>query len=939
MFLRAIPERALGALLGGGRGAGVLHQHMTKLWQRRASDATTQLELHPLRNALRKAISEDIDERTGLRHRMNEAQQAASDICEPPFLDQGEIPAFDDVIGIVLACDADDLHFREEQVQRYAEVLSELDPTLLVAWHLVKRTEQSGQNAARMLQDAVPRLTTLFVGPRFLSAPVAEGHVHFGGIVGGEFVLARLVLEHQWPSRINDQESYVVRLRRIRRMLMAFTSNWKGDDEVDVEERLAREAALVNACPDDAQPVAPNPTVDWDFLQRGIFVPGGRDVVSSHLEVAAAGEGSQAVTNRWLLQQLATAAAPSNTVNIATTAAAAYNLESAWVWLFILLWRTYREKAAKPATRVAVLLLVADLMVLRRTLAMDGSGLRRFSTQSYHAPLRRAAATHEAWPEASSREMARRLFAGLHDKAEIKIAASAVEKSDGVTAFARAAHARINALAGSGPFEAGSTGVGADDSRSRSHWHFCAHFNRVVGCSRAALWKEAEALRSILYSAVPWDLASPFGAARDPGPGHLVLPAQLVRGLDVVGDETRWPIEMFAPMLRWLRLQKQAHPVQSNFDKILPPPELKLHLSIHAGEDYAHPLSGLRHINETVRFCSMRAGDRLGHALALGIPPDEWLHRHGDVLLSVDDHFDNLVWAWREALRLAHLKEARTVRPRLEARIARVLQHVSWYPWKNGMPALTHQDLMRFYEAWKLRRNCAQKALEQIGNIGRVGIGGPDLRAGVPDLSRLHEQFMNPSVNSVEGLYVLRARREVGAPTASKKPLRQVRLIVLRHGHVTRRQTHLESLDAQALKTAKYIHDHDNADDLRFMLALQDACIERYARLGLSIETNPSSNVYIGQLETHSDHPIYRWDPPNDADLKAGAKFNQFGLRKRRMHVTINSDDPGIVPTTLRMEYHLMHEAAIDRGYEVPEADVWIEKLRLRGIEHFQRAH
>ena len=57
------------------------------------------------------------------------------------------------------------------------------------------------------------------------------------------------------------------------------------------------------------------------------------------------------------------------------------------------------------------------------------------------------------------------------------------------------------------------------------------------------------------------------------------------------------------------------------------------------------------------------------------------------------------------------------------------------------------------------------------------------------------------------------------------------------------------------------------------------------------------------------------------------------------MPVTINTDDPGVIPTTLRMEHQLMHEAAIDRGYTEQEADAWIEKLRKFGMDLFEAAH
>lgn len=921
MLVRSIRERALGALFGGEQAANVFHNHLVDLWKNQACGNAKPLNLHSLRKSLQAAVEENIDERTGKIHRLNEIQQAAEDLCKHPFLDRAEILAFDETIDAILACDGGLLYFRDEQVQRYAEVLSELDPTLLVAWKLARRTELPGQDK-RTLQEGVAQLTTLFVGPRFFSAPFAEGHVHLGGIAGDELVLAQLVLGHQQPSICAIQQPHVDRLTRIRRMLIAFTSNWITGDPFDSRTSYAQATALLTACPDDEHLASPNPTIDWDCLHRGIVMPGEEQINPVQPEVRPTDEEGQTVSARWLLQQLASAAATQN-------------LQLAWIWLFILLWRTYRAKVAKPATRVAVLLLVADIMALRRQLMMEGSGLRRFTTQFFHSPLRKGASTHATWRETSLREAAQRLFARLGDKAEIKICASSLERHDAVVAFARAANAHIQALAKQGAPQNTQAVASTGHAHSRRHWHFCAHFNRVAKSSRTKLWSQAGALHGVLNSVDRWNLELPFGDYPDIGSGHSVFPAEVIRGLDVVGDETRWSIEIFAPMLRWLRHKEKAHPSLSELGNILAVPTPKLHLSIHAGEDYAHPLSGLRQVDETVRFCEMRSGDRLGHALALGIPPNEWLGKHSEVLLPVDEHVDNLVWAWREAVELESLEEARCVRPRLEERIARMLPYVSWYRCEKDETELTSSDLMRLYEAWELRRNCAHKTLEQVGD---TEIGGSELEVGAPDLERLRDQLKNPSMNTAEGLYVHRARLEVDSPTAMRKPLYQVRITVLQCDKVPRRQQELESRKRQT-SADRYLYDHDDTRDLRFMLALQDVCIERYAHLGLMIETNPSSNVYIGQLQTHSEHPIYRWSPLNVGDLDAGGKFNPFNLRNRPIQVTINTDDPGMIPTTLRMEHHLMHEAAMDHGHTTEVADEWIEQLRQAGMAHFENAH
>lgn len=902
MQLRSVPERALGALLGGDLAAAVLHRHLVDLSQNGAQ----QLKMKELRRDLRAAIQQDIDNRTGSVLRLNETSPAVESLCDTALLNSPDIPqltaAFDAVLHF---SGAGEVQLKDIHVQHYAQTLAELDPTVLVAWRLVQWSETKGNGKQASLENAVGGLGTLFVGPRFDAHPFAENHVHLAGVTGNELVLAQIVLGRPMPKAEPEHKDVLQRVRRIRRILASLTALWSVDGDVDKERTGQWMAEVLPVIPDLDKDATPDPSVDWDTLAKGIVVNGG---------------GQPQVCSSWLVRVLADAASKEQ-------------FQIAWIWLFITLWRTYRSEKMKDTGRAVILFVIADIMVLRRHLLMEGNGLRRFTTRYFSSPLRDTAKQRARWETSSSTDAARRLFARRGDKAAIKVGLDALREA-WLPSLACDANAIIRAH---------EENPALGHQRSREHWHLCAHFNRVKKeQSRSQLWASATSMRDTLYADDAWPLPRLAGDD-DMGTEFKVFPSEIIRGLDVVGDETRWPIERFAPMLRWLRSAEAAPGAPLILPAGLSPerPAPCLHFSIHAGEDYAHPLSGLRHVAETVEFCGMGSGDRLGHALALGIPPGEWLQRHGDATLPLHEHVDNLVWAWNQAMQLSHLEEAKRVLPRLKSRIERLLVHVSWYPSDGIGSPLTEQHLRCMHEAWALRKNCPYRALQQPGEIA---IEGPDLAIGAPDWSRIRAVRGIATTNTAEGLYVLRADWEENSPTTYKKPAWHVRVAALRHGHVTRRQREMEKRDDAAIaaereKPIPYLHDHDDADDLRFMLAVQDACIERYAGLGLSIEANPSSNVYIGQLQTHSDHPIYRWNPPNPADLDNRARFNQFGLRSKPMPVTINTDDPGMIPTTLRMEHHLMHEAAIDRGYTVREADAWIENLRLFGLQLFDAAH
>jgi hypothetical protein len=127
--------------------------------------------------------------------------------------------------------------------------------------------------------------------------------------------------------------------------------------------------------------------------------------------------------------------------------------------------------------------------------------------------------------------------------------------------------------------------------------------------------------------------------------------------------------------------------------------------------------------------------------------------------------------------------------------------------------------------------------------------------------------------------------------------------------------------------------------EVEFMHALQDWLIDHLDRNGIVIETNPTSNVYIGRFTCHAEHPIFRWYPPDEQTLKPGGPNNLYGLRRGPFKLCINTDDPGIMPTTLRTEYALLREAALAHGVSRTQAEEWLERIRQFGLAQFHQKH
>lgn len=116
--------------------------------------------------------------------------------------------------------------------------------------------------------------------------------------------------------------------------------------------------------------------------------------------------------------------------------------------------------------------------------------------------------------------------------------------------------------------------------------------------------------------------------------------ARRVAGIDACAQEIGCRPEVFARTFRVLK----AHSIpyrDIEFSYRIP----QLKITYHAGEDFLDIVDGLRAIDEAIRFLQMDCGDRLGHALALGVDAGDWYRLKGKkIKLPLQDYLDNIVW-------------------------------------------------------------------------------------------------------------------------------------------------------------------------------------------------------------------------------------------------------------------------------------------------------
>ena len=123
--------------------------------------------------------------------------------------------------------------------------------------------------------------------------------------------------------------------------------------------------------------------------------------------------------------------------------------------------------------------------------------------------------------------------------------------------------------------------------------------------------------------------------------------SEYIVGIDAASDENAMEPWMFSPAYKVIRSHKYIIPVMEaesggeRFNRIQ-----NIGFTYHVGEDFRHVISGLRHVDEVLEEFSYKSGDRLGHALVLGIDMDQWINDNEVVFLPVLEYLENLLWMW-----------------------------------------------------------------------------------------------------------------------------------------------------------------------------------------------------------------------------------------------------------------------------------------------------
>lgn len=358
--------------------------------------------------------------------------------------------------------------------------------------------------------------------------------------------------------------------------------------------------------------------------------------------------------------------------------------------------------------------------------------------------------------------------------------------------------------------------------------------------------------------------------------------AEYVVGIDATSGENRTEPWVFAPLYAGIRNRRITRPalkdLSGNIMKIN-----NIGFTYHVGEEYRHLLSGLRHIDEVIEHFHYKAGDRLGHAIALGTDIKQWTEENETVIIPIQEHMENLIWLWGNLIYrrwgIGINAEA------LEGRILELAKTI--YGNINGL------TVHMLYEAYMSKFRLNYEAQFE--------------RLRVSPYILDHED----SENCREGGWHHFCRfYNVSQPygimwTADKIfctnfcPLFYSRLM-------------------------QPIFVHVELDEWKILSKVQDYVLQKVEKNGIYVEVNPTSNLAVGDTKTLFSPHILNLNSKGLASEKSA---------NHEVLVTVNSDDPVIFNTNSENELSYVYHALTYQGYKKESVLEWIDKVRGMGMD------
>ncbi len=332
-----------------------------------------------------------------------------------------------------------------------------------------------------------------------------------------------------------------------------------------------------------------------------------------------------------------------------------------------------------------------------------------------------------------------------------------------------------------------------------------------------------------------------------------------IRGIDCANNEVGCPPEVFATAYRYLRNFRPAA-----YQGIFQTPNLPvpmLSATFHVAEDFLDIATSLRAIDDAVQFLELERGDRIGHALGLGVQPELHYERKGHrIYLSNQERLDDIVWM---------LNRGREMGSKIDPDLYGILKKEAEFL------------LMEIYQSVFSEHGVSRISLTDYFCIMQ-------LRGDDPQRYRTGQFSPLPFMHSPYESFEI-SHRDKLLQTYRSNPI---------YGAI-----HYHYLyDNEVKRCGAETRPVDISDAyIRLMEQLQNRMLRDLGKRGIIVECNPSSNVLIGTFRTYENHPVFRF-------YRAGLDDHTAECHDE-IQVCINTDDLGVFDTSLEFEYALLFRA------------------------------
>ena len=374
-----------------------------------------------------------------------------------------------------------------------------------------------------------------------------------------------------------------------------------------------------------------------------------------------------------------------------------------------------------------------------------------------------------------------------------------------------------------------------------------------------------------------------------------------VTAIDACSNEIDCRPEVFAPEFRHMKQTVVSHDQSYTAELSVPP----LRITYHAGEDFLDVIDGLRAIDEAICFLDMRNGDRIGHALALGIDCEEWYRFKGNtVVLQKQSLLDNLVWLYGK-MRKYNIQDTW-----VEDHVKKWFKKLFKTIYTDNIDKKTYPNSLLF----TVDIEDYLSSLSLRGNDPFIYLHNPD----GSEFER--ESFKKDLEKSFDEPWRVWKNTGENFDHVSN---------ILYHCYHWNFKMKLESSSLVEYSIPQCI--------VRVIEKIQDKMRYDVARGGIGIECNPSSNYLIGTFRDYLKHPIFKFD---DRFLYVPSDSNSHNSNPH-IKASINTDDLGIFDTSLENEYALM-ASALEIGNDycrvgemiLPQQIYeWLDHIRQNGCD------